>query len=85
MNQTIQIDPKLWNEFATVAGKQRKSPRNLVARLIRDYLQEQADERLFAEMRRDLRGREMSDEEAVQFVRDYRREKRARRSNGRKS
>jgi len=85
MNQTIRIDPKLWNAFATVAGKQRKSPRNLVVKLIRDYLQVQEAEALFVDMRRDLHGREMSDEEAVQFVHDYRREKRARRSNWKKS
>lgn len=85
MNQTIRVDPDLWDEFTVVANRQRKRPKNLVVKLIRDYLQIQKDLTLFVEMRHDLRGREMTDEEAVQFVHDYRREKRARRSTERKS
>ena len=84
MNQTIKIDPKLWNEFANAASKQRKQPQTILAKLIRNYLEEQQDQHLFAGMRRDLRHRQMSDEQIVAFIRQYRRDKRARRSNGRK-
>jgi metal-responsive CopG/Arc/MetJ family transcriptional regulator len=84
MNQMIKIDSKLWDEFANAATKQRKQPQTIIAKLIRHYLEEQQDEHLFAGMRKDLRHRRMSDEQIVTFVHQYRRGKRARRSNGRK-
>ena len=72
-----RIDPRLWDAFMHVATQQKKKPQVLLAKLIRDYLQIQEDQVLFAEMRRDLHGREMSDAEAVAFVREHRNGKRA--------
>lgn len=84
-HESVQIDPQLWDAFSSAATKQGKKPRTLLARLIRDYLQMQEDQMLFAEMRRDLRGREMTDAEAVDFVHHHRQDKyvsRATRRNG---
>ncbi len=74
--ENIGIDPQLWNEFSDAATKQGKKPRTLLAKLIRNYLEIQADQALFAEMRRDARRREMSDAEVVEFVGQSRREQR---------
>ncbi len=84
-HEVVHIDHRLWSEFKNTATKQRRRPQTILINLIRNYLEEQADERLFAEMRHDLRKVRMSDEQIVQFVRQYRREKRARRANGKKS
>ena len=84
MSQTIQIDPQLWNAFTSAIAKQRKKPQMILAKLIREYLEIQEDQTLFAGMRHDLRGRTMSDEEIVEFVRQYRREKRVARTGRKK-
>ncbi|MBI5649444.1 MAG: hypothetical protein HZC40_03200 [Chloroflexi bacterium] len=77
MDQINQIDPQLWNDFTHAVTKQRKKPITVLTKFIREYLEMYEDKKLFAEMRRDLRGRAMSDEEVVELVHQYRREKRA--------
>lgn len=74
--EMIKVDPQLWDEFSSVTNKQGKKPHTVLARLIRDYLEIQADTLLFAEMRRDVRGRTINDIGAVEFVKQHRREKR---------
>jgi hypothetical protein len=80
---TIKVDPQLWDEFSNATTKQGKKPRTVLAKLIRDYLEIQADTALFAEMRRDVRGRAINDVEAVEFVKQHRHEKRAERTTRR--
>ncbi|MGQ9626682.1 MAG: hypothetical protein ACUVV0_07230 [Anaerolineae bacterium] len=72
----IQIDDQLWLAFAAAAQRQRKEPQTLLSELIREYLESEEDETLFEEMRQDLGGLEMGDEEAVAFVHQHRRGKR---------
>ncbi|CAG0948082.1 hypothetical protein ANRL1_04909 [Anaerolineae bacterium] len=77
MSQTIQIDPQLWAAFTSAVAKRRKKPQIILAKLIREYLEIQEDQSLFAGMRHDLHGRTMTDDEIVEFVHQYRREKRS--------
>ena len=83
-NESMPIDPRLWDSFSSVAVKQKKKPRTLLTQLIRDYLETQEDQALFAAMRRDLRGRAIDDTSSVEMVKRYRREKRPSRA-GRKT
>lgn len=73
---TIQIDPQLWKQFASLATQRRKRPQTLLAQLMRDYLQIESDGALFKEMQHDAQGRALSDAEAVTFVHQHRRAKR---------
>ncbi|MBI4786368.1 MAG: hypothetical protein HY782_04910 [Chloroflexi bacterium] len=75
--QTIRIDRQLWDTLTNLAAKKGRNPQALVNQLIREYLQVEEDKALFRDMRRDLRGREMTDSESVEFVHRHRREKRA--------
>ena len=79
-HESMQIDPHLWDSFSSAAAKQKKKPQTLLTQLIREYLETQEDRALFADMRRELRGRNLSDTEAVLLVKHYRREKRLARS-----
>lgn len=72
----IPLQTSLWNEFAEIVSRQGKRPMRVAAQLFREYIEIQQDLALFEEMRRDARGRIKSDEEAVEFVRQIRREKR---------
>lgn len=78
--ETIHIDSRLWNEFAGAVQKEGKQPLRVVSRLLREYLEIRQDMALFENMRASVRGREMTEEQAVEFVRQYRGEKRLARS-----
>lgn len=71
----IPLNTKLWNEFAVAASKQGERPLRLAAQLLREYIEIQEDLALFEEMRHEARGRIKSDAEAVELVRQIRREK----------
>jgi predicted transcriptional regulator len=75
MAQSVQISDEVWQELAQVARKKRRRPQTLVKELIRDYLEVESDQALFEEMKADLGGREMSEEEAVEWVHQVRRER----------
>lgn len=81
--ETIHINSRLWNEFAGAVQKEGKQPLRVVSRLLREYLEIRQDTALFESMRASVRGPEMTDEQAVEFVHQYRREKRlARQATG---
>ncbi len=73
----VPFEVGLWESFTKEATKQGKRPARVAAQLLREYIEIQQDIALFEEMRQSARGRFKSDEEAVEFVKQYRREKRA--------
>lgn len=79
MSQTVTISDEVWSELAQAARKRRQAPEALVRTLISDYLEAEADESLLGEMRADLNGLEMDEDDAVRFVRQVRRERQSRR------
>ena len=84
--ETIHIESKLWRDFTIAVQEEGKQPMRVVSRLLREYLEIHKDIALFEKMRASVRGPEMTDEEAVEFVHQYRREKRlARNGAGRRA
>lgn len=74
--ETIRINSQLWRDFTNAVQEEGKQPMRVVSRLLREYLEIRKDTALFEKMRASVRGPEMTDEEAVEFVHQYRREKR---------
>lgn len=70
---TIHIDPKLWESFSQTAAKKRKIPQNLLAEILREYLEGEENLKWWRSVLREYRGRELSDAEAVDLVRKHRR------------
>lgn len=75
---TVRIDPQLWESFSQIASKRRRKPQTLLNELIREYLEREVDLAWWEETRREYRGRDLSDEEAVDLVHQIRREKKNR-------
>lgn len=69
----------LWERFQTEARKRRRNPARLVTEYMRECLEIWEDEKLDEEIRADAQkhtgGRNLTDDEAVEIVRQYRREK----------
>lgn len=76
MKNELQFDTTIWEEFQKQAKKRRRNPVTLVTELMREQLEIWEDEKLFREMRRDARKSGYKEEDAVELVRQYRREKR---------
>lgn len=70
---TVQIDPKLWASLSREATRKRIKPQNLLAEIVRDYLERQEDVRWWKSIQRERAGRALSDTEAAEFVRAHRR------------
>ncbi|MGH9832711.1 MAG: hypothetical protein ACRD9Y_06815 [Blastocatellia bacterium] len=78
MKNETMFDPAIWEEFQKQAKKRRRNPVALVTELMREQLEIWEDEKLFREMRRDARKSGYTEDDAVELVRQYRREKRQR-------
>lgn len=76
MKNELQFDATIWEEFQKQAKKRRQNPVALATELLREQLEIWEDEKLFREMRRDARKSGYTEEDAVELVRQYRREKR---------
>lgn len=74
-NETI-FDQTIWEEFQRQAKRRRRNPVKLITELMREQLEIWEDEKLFREMRRDARKSGYTEDDAVELVRQYRREKR---------
>ncbi|GEM_PF-6345659 len=75
-NSTMVFDPELWAEIAKAASRRRKKPQNFVQQVMREYLEREADLAWWRSIQREYHGPEMSEQEAVDLVHRYRREKR---------
>lgn len=77
MAQSIQISDDIWQELDRIARRKRRQPQTILAQLIRDFLETESDQALFDEMKMSLKGREISDDEAVGLVHLVRQERRS--------
>ncbi len=76
-NETI-FDQTVWEEFQRQAKRRRRNPVKLITELMREQLEIWEDEKLFREMRRDALKSGYTEDDAVELVKQYRREKRQR-------
>ena len=70
----------VWLRFERAARQRRRNPVRLVAEFMAECLERWEDERLDAEMQQDARTSGYRERAAVEIVRRYRSEKRARRA-----
>lgn len=75
MKNDIVFDPAIWEEFQREARKRRRNPTKMLAEYMRECLETWEFDRLFKEMRRDAQKSGYKEEDAVEIVRQYRREK----------
>lgn len=77
---SVESSP-LWEQFQAEARKHRRNPARLVAEYMRECLEIWEDEKLDEEIRADVqkyaRKHGLTEDDAVEFVRQYRREKKA--------
>ena len=76
MKNEIMLDPAIWEEFQKQAKKRRRNPVALITEWMREQLEIWEDEKLFREMRSDAGKSGYTEDDAVELVRQYRREKR---------
>jgi len=75
MKNEIVFDPAIWEEFQKQAKKRRRNPVTLLTEYMQECLDTWEFDQLFKEMRRDARKSGYKEEDAVEIVRQYRREK----------
>ncbi len=68
----------LWEQFQKAARQRRRSPERLLTDYMRERLEIWEDQRLDEEIRHDAQRSGYREEDAVDIVRQYRREKRER-------
>ncbi len=74
------IRSELWTIFEKQASKQNKQPSEVLAGLLREYLEIAEDATLDEAIARSARRSKYKESDAVKIVRQYRKEKRARRA-----
>jgi hypothetical protein len=75
--KTIDESP-VWKQFETEAKKRRRNPVKLVLELIKEQVEIWEDEGLDEEIRKDAQKSGYTEDDAVELVRQYRREKKER-------
>ena len=71
-------DSPVWKQFETEAKKRRRNPVKLVLDLLKEQIEIWEDEALDREISRDAQKSGYTEDDAVELVRQYRREKKAR-------
>jgi uncharacterized protein YdaU (DUF1376 family) len=80
MKKATYSELPLWERFQKAARQRRRSPERLLTDYMRERLEIWEDQRLDEEMRRDAQRGGFHEADAVNIVRQYRREKRAQRA-----
>jgi hypothetical protein len=80
MKKDIPSALPLWAQFQKAARQRRRSPERLLTDYMRERLEIWEDQQLDEEMRHDAHRSGYREEDAVDIVRQYRREKRERRA-----
>jgi len=75
MKPEMLFDTTIWQEFQKEARKRRLNPVNLTIELLRERLEIWEDEKLDKAIRRDVRRSGYTEDDAVEIVRQHRREK----------
>ncbi len=73
--KTIDDSP-VWKQFEAEAKKRRRNPVKLVLELLKEQVEIWEHEKLDDEIRKDAQKSGYTEDEAVELVRQYRREKR---------
>jgi hypothetical protein len=74
------IRSELWANFEKQARKRKKQPSDVLLELLREYLEIAEDVALDETIARSARRSKYKESDAVKIVRQYRKEKRARRA-----
>lgn len=72
--KTIDESP-VWKKFETEAKKRRRNPVKLVLDFVKEQIEIWEDEKLDEEIRKDAQKSGYTEDDAVELVRQYRREK----------
>lgn len=75
--KTIDESP-VWKQFEAEAKKRRRNPVNLVLELLKEQVEIWEDEKLDEEIRKDAQKSGYTEDDAVELVRQLRREKKER-------
>lgn len=75
MAQVIELEEKIWQQFSSAAKEEKKNPKRLLTELIQSYLEIREDEKLDKEIKIQAQKSQMDENEAVEFVSQYRNEK----------
>jgi hypothetical protein len=80
MEAEIKLDAELWEQFVQAARKRKRNPISLLTDYIREFLEIQEDRLLDEEIQAEAQSSGYGEEDAVEIVRQYRREKKERRA-----
>jgi hypothetical protein len=80
MEAEIKLDAQLWEQFVQAARKRKRNPISLLTDYIREFLEIQEDRQLDEEIQAEAQNSGYREEDAVEIVRQYRREKKERRA-----
>ena len=80
MEAEIKLDAKLWEQFVQAARKNKRNPINLLTDYIREFLEIQEDRQLDEEIQVEAQSSSYDEEDAVEIVRQHRREKKEQRA-----
>ncbi len=75
MKNEIMLDPAIWEEFQKQAKRRRRNPITLITEWMREQMEIWEDEQLDNAIRRDVQSSGYTEDDAVEIVRRYRREK----------
>jgi hypothetical protein len=76
MKKEVVFDSAIWEEFQKQAKRRRLDPVEMLTEYMQECLDTWEFDQLFKEIRRDARKSGYKEEDAVEIVRQYRREKR---------
>ncbi len=80
MEAEIKLDAKLWEQFVQAARKNKRNPISLLTDYIREFLEIQEDRQLDEEIQVEAQSSSYDEEDAVEIVRQHRREKKEQRA-----
>jgi hypothetical protein len=75
MKKEIVFDSAIWEAFQKQAKRRRRNPVEMLTEYMQECLDTWEFDQLFKEIRRDARKSGYREEDAVEIVRQYRREK----------
>lgn len=78
MNTNTINESPVWKQFETEAKKRRRNPVKLVLELLKEQMEIWEHEQLDEEIRKDAQKSGYTEDDAVDLVRQYRREKKER-------
>ena len=81
MKNELQLDSTIWEEFQKEARRQRRNPAVLLTEFMRECLETWEYKKLDAEMRQDAQRSCYTEDDAVELIRQYRAEKKAKRAS----